>query len=72
MANLYKNWGDKQRQNWNNYNRRYAKEHFKSIQLKLRYKEDKDIIDYLESQKNITLSELLRTIIRERINNEKK
>ena len=70
MPNLYKNWGEKQRKHWNDYNSNYAKSHFKSYNLKLRLEEDKDIINYLESHKGTSLSELVRQIIREKIGNE--
>ena len=66
-GNLYKNWGSEQRRHWNDYNRKYAKAHFKTVNLKLRINEDKDIIDYLNSRGNISLSEFIRNIIREKI-----
>ena len=69
MPNLYKNWKPEQRNNWNKYNNNYSKTHFKSVNIKLRYDEDKDIIDYLQKHKSktVSVSELLRTIIREHI-----
>lgn len=64
-GNLYKNWGQKQRNHWNEYNKKYSKTHFKSVNIKLRYVEDKDIIDFLEKKRSITVSELIRQSIRE-------
>ena len=67
-GNLYKNWGPEQRQHWNEYNKKYAKTHFKTVNLKLRVNEDKDIIDFLNSRGGVSLSEFIRNIIREKIN----
>lgn len=69
MPNLYKNWEEKQRKHWNDYNKKYAKEHFKSYNLKLRLEEDKDIIEYLETnkRKHKSLSDLIRGLVREKI-----
>lgn len=64
-GNLYKNWGPKQRSHWNEYSKTYSKTHFKSVNIKLRYIEDKDIIDFLKKKRSITVSELIRQIIRE-------
>ena len=69
-GNLYKNWGVEQRKHWNEYNKNYSKTHFKTINLKLRIDEDKDIIDYLNSRNGETLSEFVRQIIREKINSK--
>lgn len=66
-GNLYKNWGPEQRKHWNDYNREYAKKHFRTINLKLRFDEDKDIIDYINSHKGISLSQLVRDAIRQLI-----
>lgn len=70
MPNLYKNWGDKQRKRWNDYNRNYAKNHFKSYNIKLRLEEDKDIIDYLETHKETSLTDFVRKSVREKIGNK--
>lgn len=70
MPNLYKNWGDKQRKRWNDYNRNYAKKHFKSYNIKLRLEEDKDIIDYLETHKETSLTDFVRKSVREKIGNK--
>ena len=72
MGNNYEKWGAEQRKKWNAYNKSYDKAHFKSINLKLRIKEDQDIIDYLNSNGGTNKSELIRQIIREKIANSKK
>lgn len=66
-GNLYQNWGPKQRKHWNEYNKNYSKTHFKSINLKLRLKEDSDIVNYLETHKDKTTSDLVRKGIRKLI-----
>lgn len=47
MANNFKN--QTQRTNWNKYNNAYSKKNYKTICIKLRLVEDKDIIDFLYS-----------------------
>lgn len=71
-GNQYHKWGPEQRKNWNKYSTNYARTHFKSLNLKLRIVEDKDIIDYLERNATNSVSELVRKIIREKIENENK
>jgi len=70
-GNLYKNWGPEQRKHWNEYNRNYSRTHFKTVNFKLRFNEDKDILDYIAKHKEISLSDLVRLSIREYIKNEK-
>ena len=66
MANNYKKWTPQQKENWNVYNKNYAKSHFKSVNVKLRLVEDKDIIDFLEAQ-DCTTSDYIRNLIREKM-----
>lgn len=69
-GNQYHKWGIEQRKKWNTYSTNYARTHFKSLNLKLRIEEDKDIIEYLEKNTTSSVSELVRKIIREKIANE--
>lgn len=71
-GNQYQKWGPEQREHWNKYSTNYARTHFKSLNLKLRINEDKDIIDYLEKHTTSSVSELVRKIIREKIESENK
>lgn len=70
MANLYHNWGPKQRKRWNEYSKEYSKNHFKTITVKLRLVEDKDIINYLNANKQTSATELVRTSLRHYIKNK--
>lgn len=66
MSNNYERMSEKQKAHWNNYNKNYARTHFKSINIKLRLVEDKDMIDFLESQSGTT-SDFIRALIREKM-----
>ena len=66
MANNYEKWTSQQKENWNVYNKNYAKSHFKSVNVKLRLVEDKDIIDFLAEQE-CTTSDYIRHLIREQM-----
>lgn len=46
MANKFKN--DAQRENWNKYNSKYAKQHYRTITVKLSKEEFAKEIAYLE------------------------
>ena len=70
MPNNYAKWGEEQKNKWNKYNSNYAKTHFKSLNIKLRLVEDKDMIEFLESQHE-TISDFVRGLIREKMNNSK-
>lgn len=63
MANNFKT--PEQRANWNKYNNAYAKEHYKTICLKLNVETDKDIIDYLTNTPSTkSATQVIRDLIR--------
>lgn len=64
MANYFTK--PEQRTHWNEYNRKYSNENYKSVCLKLNKKKDKDIIDYL-AQCGKTPTELFKSLLREKI-----
>lgn len=71
MGNLYKNWGKEQRLKWNEYNRNYSKSHFKTITIKLSLDKDKDVISYLEKNKDLSFTQVVRNGVRKLIESEK-
>lgn len=64
MANVFKNQA--QRERWNAYNSKYAKENYKSICLKLNKEKDKDVIDYLTTN-GASPTQVLKTLVREKL-----
>ena len=70
-GNLYKNWGPEQRERWNEYNNKYSKTHFRTINIKLRLDEDSDIIEFINNHKETSISDLVRIAIRSLIEDKK-
>lgn len=62
MANNFKT--PEQRANWNKYNNAYAKEHYKTICLKLNVDTDKDVIDYLTNNSTKSATQLIKELVR--------
>lgn len=67
MSNIYSKMSPEQKAHWNEYSKNYAKTHFKSINIQLRYVEDKDIIDFLAKQPGTT-ADFIRNLLREKMN----
>ena len=62
MPNNFKT--QEQRDNWNKYNNAYAKEHYKTICLKLNVNTDKDIIDCLTKNSTKSATQVIRDLVR--------
>ena len=63
MANKFKN--EAQRKHWNEYSKNYAKEKYKSYNVKLDKTHDQDVIDYISKSGGI--SEVVRTLVRKEL-----
>jgi len=53
-----------QRANWNKYNNAYAKEHYKTICLKLNIETDQDVINCLTKNSNKSATQVIRDLVR--------
>ena len=62
MANNFKT--PEQRANWNKYNNAYAKEHYKTICLKLNVDTDQDVINRLTKNPNKSATQVIRDLVR--------
>lgn len=61
MPNVFRK--PEQREHWNKYNSKYAKENYKTIGIKLHKVRDKDVIDYCESSGK-SMSVLFKELVR--------
>lgn len=64
MGNIFKS--QEQREKWNAYNSKYAKENYKTVTLKLNKNSDKDILEYIESSGK-TATAVFKELLREKL-----
>ena len=57
---------EEQRKRWNNYNNSYAREKYKSYNLKMNKETDKDVIDYIASSHE-SPTQIVKRLIRKEI-----
>lgn len=69
MSNNYSKMTPEQRQRWNHYSNEYSKLNFRSYNVKFRIKEDKEIINFLDTHGSVT--ETIRRLIEAEIQREK-
>lgn len=67
MGNVFRK--PEQRQHWYEYNSKYAREHYKTVCIKLSFDKDKELIDYLDANKDKTASTVFKEALRGKINN---
>ena len=60
----------KQRERWNTYNKKYARENYKSFSVRLNKKSDKEMLTYIEgSGKSVTA--IFKELLNEKLKNNK-
>ena len=68
MANRYDKMTPEQRKHWNEYTNKYAKENFRSFNVKFKRGADQDVINYLETHGSVT--DTMRRLVQEEIKRE--
>ena len=63
MGNNFTN--PQQRKNWNEYNKKYAQEHYRSFCLKFNKDTDKDVIEFLTNGQSPT--QVIRALVKEKL-----
>lgn len=70
MPNIFKN--REQRDAWNKYNAKYAKENYKTVSVKLNKEKDRELIEWLENLRGVSVTEVFKIAMTGIIEKEEK